>query len=54
MHHDADETMPETSYASLSEMIAETLAMISEEETDWPNVLAPQRVTRDTVFTKTF
>ena len=51
---DADETLPETAYQSISEMIAETLITLSEDETPWPNVLAPERVARDMGFTKTF
>lgn len=52
----ADDTLPETGFESISEMIAETLAMMStsEDESAWPNVLAPDRVARDTGFTKTF
>ena len=52
---DADETLPETEYQSISEMIAETLITMSEDETPWPNVLAPQREAHDLFgFTKTF
>jgi hypothetical protein len=54
---DADETIPEAGFASISEMIAETLITMSEgqrDETAWPNVLSPKRVARDVAFTKTF
>lgn len=52
---DADETLPETAYRSISEMIAETLVTMSDDETPWPNVLAPQRGAHDLFgFTKTF
>ena len=50
----ADDTLPETSFESISEMIAETLATMSDEDTPWPDVLAPERVVRDLAFTKTF
>ena len=42
----ADDTLPETSFESISEMIAETLATMSDEDTPWPDVLAPERVVR--------
>ena len=51
---DADETIPDLGGLSISEMIAETLAMLNEDEAAWPNVLAPERVARDMGFTKTF
>ena len=53
---DADETLPEMGAASISEMIAETLAMMgSNADATWPDVLAPQRrATKDMAFTKTF
>lgn len=51
---DADETIPEMAPLSISEMIADALATLSEDETAWPNVLAPERVARDMGFTKTF
>lgn len=50
----ADDTIPEAGFGSISEMIAETLATLSDDDAAWPNVLAPERVARDMGFTKTF
>jgi hypothetical protein len=50
----ADDTLPEKSFDSISEMIAETLATLSDEDAAWPDVLAPERFVRDLSFTKTF
>lgn len=50
----ADDTIPEAGFGSISEMIAETLATLSDDESAWPNVLAPERIARDMGFTKTF
>lgn len=58
-HHpaiDPDETLPERGFASISTMIADTLATMSAMSADetWPNVVAPERAARDLAFVKTF
>lgn len=53
----ADDTLPETGYPSISEMIAQTLEAMSDGHRDdalWPDVLAPERAWRDLTFQKTF
>lgn len=50
----ADDTLPETGFESISEMISETLATMTDDDIHWPDVLAPERVSRDLTFQKTF